>query len=218
MSTLAVLVGTCNPSKSKELIDMLLPFSEITPMTPWEIGKENVDIRENEKSIRGNAIAKATAWAHIAHMPALAEDSGLLFPELPADHPDQPGQYVRRYHGKCLSDDEMLTHYIDIVRRHGGELTASWINCWCIAADEIHGMVYENRSRSFVLRTTACTKRHPGWPLDSISYFPEAGKYLVEMDHNELNRMEEQEERKENRKAWFRQSLALLIDDKLPAF
>ena len=79
--------------------------------------------------------------------PVIAEDSGLLFMDLAQADPDQPGQFVRRFHGKSMTDEEMLEHYIDIIHRHGGELRACWLNCWCLLEDQDHGETYENRIR-----------------------------------------------------------------------
>ena len=180
-----VVLGTMNPSKLEEMQSYFTGTAFIG-VSPREVTDRVPEIPESSDTVRGNAILKAKAWHRMTGFPVIAEDSGLLFMDLPQSDPDQPGQFVRRFHGKSMTDEEMLEHYIDIIHRHGGELRACWLNCWCLLEDQDHGETYENRSLPFLLRETPSPLRHTGWPLDSISWIPESGKYLVECTAEDL--------------------------------
>ena len=180
-----IVLGTLNPSKLEEMQSYFTgtPFHALSPK---DITASVPDIPESADTIRGNAILEAKAWQQITGLPVIAEDSGLLFMDLAPEDPDQPGQFVRRFHGRKMTDEEMLEHYIDIIHRHGGQLRACWINCWCLLEDARHGETHENSSVPFLLRENASPLRHAGWPLDSISWLPEIGKYLVECTAEDL--------------------------------
>ena len=164
-----IVLGTLNPSKLEEMQSYFTgtPFHALSPK---DITASVPDIPESADTIRGNAILKAKAWQQITGLPVIAEDSGLLFMDLAPEDPDQPGQFVRRFHGRKMTDEEMLEHYIDIIHRHGGQLRACWVNCWCLLEDARHGETHENSSVPFLLRENASPLRHAGWPLDSISW------------------------------------------------
>ena len=208
-----IILGTMNPSKTEELRGYFSGMPEVEPVSPAQMGLRNIEIEESAGSVRGNALLKARIWCRTGHLPAIAEDSGLIFPDLPEDHPDQPGMFVRRFHGQNLSDDEMLKNYIELAERHGGQLRACWQNCWWLLQDENHGICYENHSVVFLLLSHPSPLRHTGWPLDSISYLPGAGKYLVEAeDHGIL----EDRHDEPGIEAWVRQHVSDLLHGSLP--
>lgn len=180
-----IVLGTMNPSKLEEM-QSYFAGTEICAVLPKEVTAEKPSIPENAPTVRGNAIMKARAWHRLSGLPAIAEDSGLRFLDLPEDHPDQPGQFVRRLDGRSMTDEEMLSHYISIIHQHGGELRACWVNCWCVLVDEKHGEIHENSSVPFLLRETPSPHRHTGWPMDSISWLPEVGKYLVDCTDEDI--------------------------------
>lgn len=141
-----------------------------------------LDIEENGKNAIENAYIKAKAYYDATHIPTIGMDNNLFIEELPEDK--QPGTYVRRVNGKELTDDEMIVHYINLVKKYGGKLTAKWI----------YGMVICNENGSkefswskdhFYFIDKPSEKRNPGYPLDSISIIPEFNKYLVELSEEE---------------------------------
>lgn len=211
----SILLGTQNPSK---LAEMKTYFEglDACPVTPGEITLQHPFIPETADTVRGNAIQKAVAWHRISGLPVLAEDSGLVFTDLPDKHPDQPGQFVRRLDGRSMSDEEMLEHYIQLIRRHGGELRACWSNCWCLLADDLHGETHENHSSVFLLRDKPSSQRHSGWPLDSISWLPEAGKYLVECSEDEKEYKNMKAGYKDSFHIWFAHALDQLVHEAMP--
>ena len=135
-----ILIGTANPSKLA-LYQEHLALPGVILRTPAELGI-TCDCPEDAHTPEGNAIQKAAAWHRASGLPVFSLDSGLLFLDLPEDHPDQPGTHVRRVNGKTLNDDEMLVHYIALMKKHGGSLRASWQNAACLYFDENHVFTY----------------------------------------------------------------------------
>lgn len=78
--------------------------------------KIEYEVEEVSISTEENAIKKAKEYNKIAKIPTIAVDDGLIFENIPENI--QPGPYVRRIDGKNAStDDELLTHYVDIVNK-----------------------------------------------------------------------------------------------------
>lgn len=147
-----------------------------------------LEIEENGKNAIENAYIKAKAYWDATHIPTIGMDNNLFIEELPDDK--QPGIYVRKVNGKELTDDEMIAHYIDLVKEYGGKLTAKWV----------YGMVICNENGSkefswnkdhFYFIDKPSEKRNPGYPLDSISIVPEFNKYLVELTKEEKMNLNE---------------------------
>lgn len=125
-----LLIGTNNPSKLHVFEDYLAGL-DIRCVTPASLGLQSSPA-ENERSALGNAIEKAKAWHKVSGLPVITEDSGLVFLDLPKDHPDQPGVMVRRASGHTMDDKEMLAWYQAVIHRHGGKLRAAWEDAWCV--------------------------------------------------------------------------------------
>ena len=212
-----IVLGTLNPSKLEEM-QSYFAGTEVQSVSPGELTKDHPLIPETASTVRGNAILKAKAWNRITGLPVIAEDSGLIFLDLPVDHPDQPGQFVRRLDGRSMSDEEMLSHYIELVHRHGGKLRACWSNCWCILEDEDHGELHENASVPFYLLENPSPNRHNGWPLDSISWLPEVGKYLVDCTEEDMEYRNRKGGYTDTFHLWILEAADHLISGTLPRF
>lgn len=189
-----LLIGTNNPSKL-QLIRSWLEDLAVQCVSPAELGLQNIP-DENARTAKDNAIEKARAWHRMTELPVVTEDSGLVFLDLPAEHPDQPGVMVRRAAGHTMDDDEMLTWYQAIIRRHGGQLRASWEDAWCVLQDKntyhTHCDTPEKLERhARILLDKPCKTRLPGWPLDSLTYFPAVNKYKAEMSIEEMSAISE---------------------------
>ena len=184
-----LLIGTNNPSKLA-WIRHLLQATGVRCVSPGELGLSDIEA-EHARTAEGNAIEKARAWHAASDLPVLTEDSGLVFLSLPEDHPDQPGVMVRRVHGHTMDDEEMLRWYQAIIRRHGGTLQAAWHDAWCLMKD---GDTYETWTdsreilahRAITMVDEPCAVRTPGWPLDSLTYYPKLGKYRSELAKEEI--------------------------------
>ena len=184
-----LLIGTNNPSKLA-LIRQMVQETGIPCVSPGEAGLTEVEA-EHAHTAEGNAIEKARTWHAASGLPVLTEDSGLVFLSLPEDHPDQPGVMVRRVHGHTMDDEEMLRWYQAIIRRHGGTLQAAWQDAWCLLKDRNTHETWTGSPeilahRAITLVDEPCAVRNPGWPLDSLTYYPKLGKYRSELARDEV--------------------------------
>lgn len=190
-----LLIGTANVSKLPYLMGYF-EGSEIECVSPATLGLARFDAPENAKTAEDNAVEKALAWYHAAHMPVLALDAGLVFLDLPDDDPDQPGVHVRRAPGHVMDDEEMLKYFMRVIHRHGGRLRCAWQDSYCLLKDEahIHSYTFDRdmlRANSFDMVDVPCAARVPGWPLNSLSMDPYTGKYWLEMTEEDKRRSEE---------------------------
>ena len=184
-----LLIGTNNPSKLA-LIRQMVQETGIPCVSPGEAGLAEVEA-EHARTAEGNAIEKARTWHAASGLPVLTEDSGLVFLSLPEEHPDQPGVLVRRVHGHTMDDEEMLRWYQAIIQRHGGTLQAAWQDAWCLLKNhDTYITRADSREilthRAITMVSTPCARRNPGWPLDSLTYYADLGKYRAELTPVEM--------------------------------
>lgn len=213
--TTKLLIATNNPSK---LIWLSAFFSDLPVkcVSPAQLGLA-FDAPENGKSAVENAIQKAVSWQRAAQLPTFAEDSGLVFLDLPPDHPDQPHLLVRRANGGFANDEEMLRYYQALVHRHGGALRAVWQSAWCLCASgekyEAYADDYDSLVKhAFLLTDEPCEVCHPGWPLDSLSKDLKTGRYFAEESvDDKAEDIERADDRRNAMRAWLHQAAHKLL-------
>ncbi len=173
-----VLFATGNESKAKRFSKGLLEH-DIEVITLKEIGQE-LDIDENGKDAIENALIKARAYSKIVDMPVFAMDDNLYLENVPDDK--QPGMYVRRINGKRLNDEEMLSHYIGLVKDYGtdGKLTCRWVYGIAVICDDKE-YTYTWSKEDFYMVKTPSDKVNPGYPLNSISVNKKLNKYFTDI-------------------------------------
>lgn len=146
-----------------------------------------LDIDENGKNAIENAYIKAKAYYDVTKIPTIGMDNCLFIEELPEEK--QPGTHVRRVNGKELTDEEIIEYYTNLVKKHGGKLTAKWVYGMVIC-NEQERKEYSWSKSNFYLVDKPCKERNPGYPLDSISVMPENNQYWLELT---------EEQKKENK-------------------
>lgn len=150
-------------------------------------GKSIPKVSENGGTPLENARLKALAYYKAFQMPVFSCDSGLYFDNVPDEV--QPGVHVRIVNGKCLSDQEMVEYYADLVRQYGN-LIARYRNAICFVMDENH--IYEAMdpsmaSEKFILTDKPHSAiRKKGFPLDSMSIDMKTNKYYYDLPTEEL--------------------------------
>ncbi len=173
-----VLFATGNETKAQRFSKGLLAKG-IEVVTLKELDTE-LDIDENGKTAIENAFIKARAYSKVTDIPVFAMDDTLYLENVPEER--QPGMYVRRVDGKRLTDEEMLNHYISMVKEFGtnGKLTCRWV--YGIAV--IHGekeYSYTWNKEDFYMVDVPSDKVNPGYPLNSISVNKKLNKYFTDM-------------------------------------
>ena len=171
-----VLFATTNPAKVGKY-KKALEEKGIELITIKDLNLK-LNIEENGKDAIENAYIKAKAYYEATGIPTIGMDNNLFIEELPDEI--QPKTHVRRVNGKELTDDEMIVYYTNLVKEHGGKLTAKWVYGMVICDNK--GIEKYSWSKDhFYFVDKPCEKRNQGYPLDSISIVPEYNKYLVEL-------------------------------------
>ena len=105
------VLASANPGKLREFAALLAPFAlQLIPQA--QLGIRSA--AETGSTFLENALIKARHAAHHAHLPALADDSGLEVEALGG----RPGVWSARFAGDAASDEGNLRHLLDLfVRR-----------------------------------------------------------------------------------------------------
>ncbi|MBV9620595.1 MAG: RdgB/HAM1 family non-canonical purine NTP pyrophosphatase [Gammaproteobacteria bacterium] len=100
-----LVVASANPGKLREFAALLAPFA-LEPVPQAALGITSV--AETGTTFEANALLKARHAAACAHLPALADDSGLEVDALGG----APGVYSARYAGATASDVDNLARLL----------------------------------------------------------------------------------------------------------
>ena len=171
-----VLIATKNKAKIKKYTTML-DVLNISYQTLEDFDK-NIEVEETGTTPKENAIIKANAYYKAFQMPVLVDDSGLILDKLPPEK--QPGVFVRRYHGKRLSDEEMIELYSKELEKVGGESTGGFIIAICII-DQAGELYIKETKHERLFIATPCKERNPGYPMNSLIYDKEKKQYLAQI-------------------------------------
>lgn len=188
-----LIYGTGNPAKVQamkrwlcglpvtltDLNEAAAKFDVILPRVE-EIGKTPLE----------NARVKSSAYYECFQRPVFSCDSGLYLwnyetgEMLPEEL--QPGIFVRGREKRRYTDEELILHYIDLVKRYG-PLKARYQNVISLILPG--GQCFESTDESlwgdfFLLTDTPHSKKISGFPLDSISIQIKSGKYYYDLEGN----------------------------------
>lgn len=172
-----ILIATKNEAKIKKYSTMLNVLG-IEYKTLKDLDKD-IDVEENGNTPKENSVIKAKAYYNAFKMPVLVDDSGLILDKLPAEK--QPGVFVRRANnGKRMSDEEMIEIYSKEIEEVGGETTGGFVIAITIIDEngDIHTNE-EKHNRLFISKP--CRERNIGYPMNSLIYDKETGKYLAQI-------------------------------------
>lgn len=150
----------------------------------------SLDVEEAGKTEAENALIKARAYNKLTGMPVVSNDSGLVIDKLKPE--DQPGVFVRRNHGKELTDEELLNFYIEKIKEVGGQSSGHFNVALAIIDENGNEFVREFKPQRFFVSTPNKIIKK-GIPLDSIAFDLKTGKYMSEMTTTERNVCEGEE-------------------------
>ena len=152
----------------------------------------NIEVQENGKNAIENALIKARAYQNLVDIPVLAMDDNLFLENVFEN--SQPGTNVRRVDGKSLTDEEMIKHYTNLVKKYGtdGKITARWVYGIAII-NKAQEYTYTWSKSDFYLVSKPTEKRNVGYPLNSISINKKLNKYFTDMtEEDKLNLAEDE--------------------------
>ena len=187
-----LLYGTGNPAKVAAMQNRLSELGiELISLKDLQAqGKEIPAVPETGNTPLENARQKAHAYYEAFQMPVFSCDSGLYFEDVPEEI--QPGVHVRTVDGEHLTDEQMLAHYIGLVKRYG-RITAKYRNAICFVQDPEHSyeaMTPDMESEKFWLTDIPHSSiRRVGFPLDSISLDPQTGKYFYDLPETTVDQV-----------------------------
>jgi len=170
---LKILLATTNHGKAREYRRLFegLPFELVTPE------EEGIDIvvEERDTSLEENARLKATSYAGISNLMALADDSGLEVDALGGE----PGIRSARFAGDEASDKDRVDYLLDKLKAVPWEKRTARFRCVIAIAipggatelchGECHGLIaFEPKGDS-------------GFGYDPVFYLPEFDKTMAEL-------------------------------------
>ena len=170
-----ILIATKNEAKIKKYSTMLEVLN-INYKTLKDFEK-NIEVEENGNTPKDNSIIKAKVYYEAFNMPVLADDCGLILDKLPLEK--QPGVFVRRHNGKILTDEEMIQIYSKEIEKVGGETTGGFVTAITII-DEAGNMYTNEKKHDRLFISKPCEERVKGYPMNSLVYNKETGKYLAQ--------------------------------------
>ena len=186
-----VLLGTTNPAKVGRFAEFL-PGRGIRFLTLADISVTG-EPEEVGGSPEENARIKAAFYGKYCDR-VICNDSGLYFEELPLDDPRQPGLNIRTPQGRRLDDEEMIAYYSQLIRELGGKVLAYYLDGIAVCREgEILSFLDERgKAAAFYMVDTPSVKRHPGWPLDSLSLNRNTMTYFTDHGNNIYDDVQEQ--------------------------
>ena len=188
-----VLIGTTNPSKVKRFAEMLDGCGiEFLTLSDLAVTDEPPETGRNPEE---NARLKAEFYGKYFDR-VICNDSGLYFDSLPLDDPRQPGLNIRTPMGRDrLGEEEMIEYYSALVRSLGGQVLAYYLDgiavCNCGKVSTFMENGEATRASAFYMIDKPSEKRHPGWPLDSISLNKNTLTYFTDKGDNKYDTTEE---------------------------
>lgn len=165
-------------------------MEQLQNLTLFSLGDAGVSekIVEDGVTAEENARKKAQGYALLAGIPALSVDEALFIDGFAPD--EQPGVSVRRYLGREATDEELLTIFLEKMKRLAHhQWHANWIYALCLAIP--HGKTFLARVSIPTLFTDEPRfPLLPGYPLRSLQIDPCLGKSLCdctpEEEHSRL--------------------------------
>lgn len=179
MTIFKIVMATRNRGKAIELKKLLADFSvEILTLADLSGMPE---VEETGATFRENALLKAKAAAEFAHLPSLADDSGLEVDALAG----QPGVYSARFAGEPASDEKNNHKLLERLRGIPKEQrTARFVCTIALVTPDGQVEMTEGRCEGIILEELRGTG---GFGYDPLFYVSELGKTMAELTGEEKN-------------------------------
>jgi inosine/xanthosine triphosphate pyrophosphatase family protein len=186
-----LIFATGNASKGKRFSKGLLE-NNIQVLTLKDLDLK-LDVEENGTTAIENARIKARECFRLTHKPSMGMDDTLYLEGV--DEDKQPGLFVRRVNGKTLNDEEMIEHYINLVKQYGkdGRLDCKWIYGMVVINEDGEEFEYTWSKDNIYMVDTVSNIINPGYPLNSFTKYKVLDKYLSEItdEDKELIKVDE---------------------------
>lgn len=173
-----MLLATSNNAKIKYFKAILKDF----PLEIIELKtKGKLEIEEDLFDIKGNAIKKATTYAHKYKLASIADDTGFFIPALN----NMPGVAVRRWGGELpdtISDEDWLRFFKEkISPLKGEELICIRKKIFCVALPNGKYKLINNELKGIIIKDIPSPLYERGGPLGAHFYVEKYNKLLSEL-------------------------------------
>ena len=182
-----IIFATGNPTKAKRFSNGLVKHDiEVISLKDLDL---KLDVDESGNNAIENALKKARACFEKIKMPTIGMDDTLYLENVPEDK--QPGLFVRRVNGKTLNDEEMIEHYLNLVKEYGidGKLNSKWIYGLAVMDENGEESTYTWYKDDFYMVDTKSSVINPGYPLNSTSKYKGIDKYFTEVSEEEKEKI-----------------------------
>lgn len=182
---MSILFATTNPHKLRELWQILTPVGvEVRGLD--SLGTPLPEPAEEGATFEENARVKAKAYAQLAGLPCLAEDSGLEVDALGG----APGVHSARYSGALGGRDErdrannekLLLELEDVPDERR---SARFVSALCLV--DARGRVLFEARGTLEGRIARAPAGENGFGYDPLLYLPDLGKTSAELSPEEKN-------------------------------
>ena len=187
-----IIFATSNATKSKRFSKGLKELGiEVLSLKDIDV---KLDIEEDGSTAIENALLKARACYKKTKKPCMGMDDTLYMEGVPEDM--QPGLFVRRVNGKNLTDEEMIEHYTNLVKKYGinGRINCKWIYGLAVINENGEKTTYSWFKDDFYMTSSRSDKINPGYPLNSISKYKKLDKYFTEVTLEDMKLIEVNED------------------------
>ena len=172
-----LIVASTNKGKIKEIKAMLKDINiEVLAMN--EVLDQEIDIEENGKTFKENALIKAKTIADIINKPVLADDSGLEVDALNK----QPGIYSARFLGHDTSYEIKNQYIIDAVKDK--DKSARFVCAMALVIPNHEPILIEETMEGLI---NDKIEGENGFGYDPIFYFPPCKMTSAMMSMEEKN-------------------------------
>lgn len=180
MKTIKLFYATNNQSKLHNMRYRLRDYP-VEVLCPEALSL-HIEVEENGSTAVENALHKASAYFRRVQLPTIAADSGVTLTGVAEE--DQPGLFVRRVHGRVLTDDEMIEHYAGLARKSGQPCTLQYATgIALITAEGVRTMELLDRPLQLCPEPNQ-NRKHRGNPLDVVTKTAD-GRYVNELSDEE---------------------------------
>jgi len=176
-----LLLATTNRGKLAELY-ALLDDAPFTLESLADVGIEQ-DVDEVGATLEENATLKATTYARLSGLPALADDSGLEVDALGGE----PGPLSSRYAGHGVTDADRIAFLLGKLENIPEERWTARFRCViAIAWRRERVELFTGECRGRIIRESRGSN---GFGYDPVFLLPDLGKTMAELPHEEKNRV-----------------------------
>lgn len=174
-STPRIVLASTNRHKIDEF-RALLADVPCELVGPADLGLA-VEVEETGATFHENAVLKAIAYAEAAHLPALADDSGLEIDALGGE----PGIYSARWAGEETSYEERFRILFERLASVADERRTARYHCVIAVAQPAPHGLYTVVDGTLEGRIAREARGSGGFGYDPIFYVPEKGRTVGEM-------------------------------------